>query len=112
LDPRGYGDNYGVALGFPPEGIHVVASAAVQHDKDATDRPPAAFSYVRRTLALDLFLSSGSGGARASRRWLAWSLLGNTLWHAARGNPAMCRASLTTLGAILRGRNPYRARAA
>ena len=110
LDRRGYGDNYGVAIGFPREGIHVVTSAAVQHDKDPADRPPAAFSYVRRTLALDLFLSSPRGRAVASRRWLAWSLLGNTVWHAARRNREMCRASLTTLSAVVRGRNPYLAR--
>jgi len=109
LDPRGYGDNYGVAIGFPPEGIHVVTGAAVQHDKEAAHRPPPAFSYLRRTLALDLFLSSPRGRALASRRWLAWSLLGNSLWHAARRNADMCRASLTALSAIVRDRNPYRA---
>jgi len=107
LDRRGYGDHYGVALGFPPEGIHVVTAATIQHDKDPADRPAAAVSYARRTLALDLFLSSERGRAWASRRWLAWSLLGNTLWHAARRDPEMCRASLTTLSAILRGRNPH-----
>ncbi len=111
LDRRGYGDNYGVAIGFPAEGIHVVTSAAVRHDKEAADRPSVAFSYVRRTLALDLFLSSPRGRAVASRRWLAWSLLGNSIWHAARRNPQMCRASLETLAAVVLGRNPYLAQA-
>lgn len=111
LDRRGYGDNYGVAIGFPSEGIHVVTSATVRHDREPGERPPAAFSYVRRTLALDLFLSSEPGRARGSRRWLAWSLLGNSLWHAARRNPELCRASLAILAAVVSGRNPYRARA-
>jgi glycosyltransferase involved in cell wall biosynthesis len=107
LDRRGYGDNYGVAIGFPPEGIHVVTSATVRHERDPVDRPAAAVSYAKRTLALDLFLSSPRGRARASRRWLAWSLVGNTLWHAARRNPQMCRASLQTLSAVVLRRNPY-----
>ncbi len=111
LDRGGYGDNYGVAIGFPAEGIHVLTSAAVRHDKELAERPSAAFSYVRRTLALDLFLSSDRGRAVASRRRLAWSLVGNSVWHAARRDWDMCRASLATLSAVVLGRNPYRARA-
>jgi len=107
LDRRGYGDNYGVAIGFPPEGIHVVTSASVRHHKDAGNRPPAAVGYSKRILALDRFLDAARGRTRARRGWLAWSLLGNTLLHGATGNRDLCWASLKTLSVIVSGRNPY-----
>ncbi|HVT06865.1 MAG TPA: glycosyltransferase family 2 protein [Polyangia bacterium] len=112
LDRRGYGDNYGVAIGFPPEGIHVVTSAAVRHHKEPADRPPPDVAYAARVLALDLFLGSWRGRVPASRRHLAWSLVGHVLLHAGTRNRAMCRASLRTLSAVVRGRNPYQPRAA
>ncbi|MFL5307757.1 MAG: glycosyltransferase family 2 protein [Polyangia bacterium] len=112
LDRRGYGDNYGVAIGFPAEGIHVVTSASVRHHKEPADRPPPAVAYRARILALDLFLRSEPGRAWAKRRHLAWSMLGNTLLHAATRNPEMCWASLKTLAAIVSRRNPYLARGA
>jgi glycosyltransferase involved in cell wall biosynthesis len=107
LDRRGYGDNYGVAIGFPAEGIHVVTSATVRHHKEPADRPPPEVAYAARVLALDLFLASARGQALASRRRLAWSLVGHTLLHAAARNRAMCQARLATLSAIVSRRNPY-----
>ncbi|HSS37819.1 MAG TPA: hypothetical protein VLT58_03520, partial [Polyangia bacterium] len=112
LDRRGYGDNYGVAIGFPAEGIHVVTSASVRHHKEPADRPPAAVAYSARILALDLFLRTERGRAWANRRRLAWSVVGNTLLHAATRNREMCWASLAALAAIVSRRNPYLARAA
>ncbi len=112
LDRRGYGDNYGVAIGFPAEGIHVVTSASVRHHKEPADRPPPAVAYSARILAVDLFLRSERGRAWANRRRLAWSVLGNALLHAATRNREMCWASLKALAAIVSRRNPYLARAA
>lgn len=112
LDPRGYGDNYGVAIGFPAEGIHVVTAASVRHHKEPAGRPAPDVAYVARVLALDLFMGSPRGRGPASRPNLAWSLVGHALRHAATRNRAMCGASLRALSAILRRRNPYQARGA
>jgi glycosyltransferase involved in cell wall biosynthesis len=107
LDRRGYGDNYGVAIGFPDQGIHVVTAASVRHHKEQAERPPAPIGYSKRILALDLFLSSHHGRAVGRRGWLLWSLLGNTLLHAGTGNREMCWASLKTLSVVLARQNPY-----
>lgn len=108
LDRRGYGDNYGVALGFPAEGIHVITATGVHHHKEPADRPAAAISYAKRTLALEAFINDGRGRTGASRGWLLWSLLGNVLLHARRADGAMCWAGLKTMSMILTGQNPYR----
>jgi glycosyltransferase involved in cell wall biosynthesis len=110
LDRRGYGDNYGVAIGFPAEGIHVVTTASVRHHKEQTERPPPAIAYSKRVLALDLFITSRGELAAGSRSWLLWSLVGNTLFHAGTGNPEMSWASLKTLSLVLARRNPYLAK--
>jgi glycosyltransferase involved in cell wall biosynthesis len=107
LDRHGYGDNYGAAIGFPAEGIHVLTSAFVRHHKEQAERPPSPVAYSKRILALDLFISSRGAEIGARRGWLLWSLLGNALFHAGTGNVEMCRASLQTLSLIAAGRNPY-----
>jgi glycosyltransferase involved in cell wall biosynthesis len=110
LDRHGYGDNYGVALGFPAEGIHVVTEAFVHHHKEQAERPRMAIGYTKRILALDLFIASRGAQTGAHRGWLLWSLFGNTLFHAGTGNVEMCWASLKTLSLIAAGRNPYLAK--
>jgi len=107
LDRHGYGDNYGVAIGFPAEGIHVLTSASVHHHKEQAERPSTAAAYSKRILALDLFIASRGDEIGARRGWLLWSLLGNALFHAGTGNAEMCWASLETLTLIAAGRNPY-----
>jgi glycosyltransferase involved in cell wall biosynthesis len=112
LDRHGYGDNFGVAIGFPAEGIHVLTEAFVHHHKAKAERPPAAIGYSKRILALDRFIASRSelGGVR--RGWLLWSLLGNALYHAGTRNLEMCWSSVKTLAIVLAGRNPYRVKEA
>jgi glycosyltransferase involved in cell wall biosynthesis len=107
LDRHGYGDNYGVAIGFPAEGIHILTEAFVRHHKEQAARPRPSIGYAKRVLALDLFLGSPKVPAGVSRGWLAWSLIGNTLFHAAIVNPEMCWASLKTFSLVVSRRNPY-----
>ena len=112
LDRHGYGENYGVALGFPAEGIHVVTEAFVRHHKAAADRPAAAFAYVRRVFALDRFIATRPGLASARRSRLAWSLIGNAVYYAVTRNLDLSWSSLTALSAIVTNRNPYLSRGA
>ena len=108
LDRHGYGDNFGVAMGFPAEGIHVVTEAFVHHHKAKTERPPAAVAYSKRVLALDRFIGTRSELGSVHRGWLAWSLLGNAVYQAGIRNLPMCWSSLKTLSIVVAGRNPYR----
>jgi glycosyltransferase involved in cell wall biosynthesis len=108
LDRHGYGDNFGVAIGFPAEGIHVVTEAFVHHHKAATERLPAAVAYSKRVLALDRFIGQRSELTGVRRSWLLWSLLGNAAYQAGIRNFPMCWSSLKTLSIVVAGRNPYR----
>lgn len=112
LDRHGYGDNYGVSLGFPGDGIHVVTAASVRHHKAPADRPAATFGYAQRVFALDRFIATRRELSGVRRRRLAWSLVGNALYYAAKRDFAMSWSSVTTLSAIVTGRNPYLAQGA
>jgi glycosyltransferase involved in cell wall biosynthesis len=112
LDRHGYGDNFGVAIGFPAEGIHVVTEAFVRHHKAEAERPPMTFGYSKRVLALDRFIGQRSELSGVRRSWLLWSLFGNAVYQAGTRNFAMSWSSLKTLSIILAGRNPYRVREA
>jgi glycosyltransferase involved in cell wall biosynthesis len=109
LDRHGYGDNFGVAIGFPAEGIHVLTGAFVHHHRAETERPAATISYSKRILALDRFIATRSELQGVHRGWLLWSLLGNALYQAGTRNLEMCWSSLQTLAMVFAGRNPYRA---
>ena len=109
LDRHGYGDNFGVAIGFPAEGIHVLTEAFVHHHKAEAERPRPTIGYSKRVLALDRFIANRSELDGVRRGWLLWSLLGNALYQAGTRNLEMCWSSLETLWLLLAGRNPYRA---
>jgi glycosyltransferase involved in cell wall biosynthesis len=109
LDAHGLGDNYGVAIGFPREGIHVLTGVAVRHHKSQVNRLADAEAYARRLLALHYFISSRQelAVAHVQRRSFLWSLLGQVVFHTSTGNRRYARAASATLWTILRGRNPY-----
>ncbi|HVV51846.1 MAG TPA: glycosyltransferase [Polyangia bacterium] len=109
LERHGYGDNYGAALGFPSEGIHVVTEAFVHHHKAAADRPAATFAYANRILAIDRFIDARPELEGVRRGWLLWSLLGNAIYYAGTRRLDLSWSSLKTLSIVLAGRNPYRA---
>ncbi len=114
LDPHGHGDNYGVSLGFPGEGIHVVTGVAVRHEKSKANRLADSEAYGRRLLALHYLIKSRPelATAQVDERFLLWSLVGQCAFHAATGNHPFARAAWRTLSVIARGRNPLAPRTA
>jgi glycosyltransferase involved in cell wall biosynthesis len=108
LDSHGLGDNYGVAIGFPPEGIHVVNAAPVYHHRAEANRIADGVAQERRMLALDYFIRTRAELAGARPRHLLWSLAGAGILHAASGNRPAARAMFRALARVATGRNPYR----
>ena len=83
-----------------------MTDAHVFHQHEMADRPASAAAYRERLLALDLFIGEGRV-AGASRAWFVWSLVGNLLFHACRGNRDMRAATAEAMGVVLARRNPY-----
>ncbi len=108
LDSHGIGDNYGVALGFPPEGIHVVTGAEARHHRAAVNRLADGVAQERRVLALDYFIHTRTALDHARTGALLWSLVGAGLLHAASRNPTAARAMFRAFARLAAGRNPYR----
>jgi glycosyltransferase involved in cell wall biosynthesis len=106
LDSHGMGDHYGVALGFPPEGIHVVTDAFVRHQRAEENRPAASEAYGRRLLALHYFIKSRKELAHLREPVFLWSLFGQIVFHSATGNRPFARVAASTFLTAVRGRNP------
>jgi glycosyltransferase involved in cell wall biosynthesis len=107
LDRNGIGDNYGVAMGFPVPGIHVLTEAFVYHHQETINRPNQPLLYLRRVLALDYFIHSKKALRHVKKRWLLWSLTGNFLMALMARNGSMIRSTFTGLRTVAFGRNPY-----
>jgi glycosyltransferase involved in cell wall biosynthesis len=112
LDPHGFGDNYGVAIGFPKEGIHVVTGAAVRHHRAPEGRPRDAEAYAHRLMALHYFIRSHAAlpTMDVRERVFLWSLIGQVIFHAGRRNRDFASAAASTFSTVIRGRNPLLAR--
>lgn len=109
LDSHGLGDNYGVAIGFPPEAIHIVNDAPVHHHRAPANRLADGVAQERRMLALDYFIRTRPELAGVGTAHFLWSLVGAGLLHAASGNHAVSRAMFRAFARAATGRNPYRA---
>ncbi|MBN9384515.1 MAG: glycosyltransferase family 2 protein [Chitinophagaceae bacterium] len=107
LDRNGIGDNYGVALGFPVPGIHILTDAFVYHHQESANRPNQALLYLRRVLALDYFIHSKKSLRHIKKRWLLWSLTGNFLMALLARNGSMIRSTFAGLRTVAFGQNPY-----
>jgi glycosyltransferase involved in cell wall biosynthesis len=107
LDRNGIGDNYGVAIGFPTPGIHVLTDAFVYHHQETTNRPNQHLLYLRRVLALDYFIQSKQQLQHIKKRWLLWSLTGNFLMALMARNGRMIRSTFRVLKTVAFGHNPY-----
>jgi len=107
LDRNGIGDNYGVAMGFPVPGIHVLTNAFVFHHQESANRPNQPLLYLRRVLALDYFIHSKDALHHIKKRWLLWSLTGNFLIALMARNGGMIRSTFTGLKTVAFGKNPY-----
>ena len=107
LDRYGIGDNYGVCLGFPGEGIHILTSAFVYHHKAPVNRLQRPVQYLRRTLALDHFIGTVKALRHCRRSRLLWSLTGNLLGFLMAGDFVMVKPAFKSLWVIALRRNPY-----
>ena len=107
LDRNGIGDNYGVAVGFPAAGIHLLPHAVVYHYRAATNRLQHSVQYLRRVLALDYFIQTKKELRHIKKGWLIWSLTGNCLSAVLGRDRAMLRSALKTLRLVAFGPNPY-----
>lgn len=107
LDKHGIGDNYGVNMGFPPGGIHIVTTAFVYHHRGPENRLMRPAQYFRRVLALDYFRKVKKRPSHVSKYWLLWSLAGNFLSFLFDRDMMMVRPALKSLWQIALGRNPY-----
>jgi len=107
LDRHGIGDNYGVAIDFPPPGVHVLNNAFVYHHQAAVNRLQRPLQYFRRVLALDYFIKTKKRLQSVKRHWLLWSLAGNLLGFIFVRDGVMAGAAFKTMWRIARGRNPY-----
>ena len=107
LDPYGIGDNYGVAMNFPPtHRIHVVGSAVAYHHRAEQNRLDESLAYYRRILALHYFLLKHKKGL-LTRVFFMWSLFGNVLSALLKNDWLVLKATVRTMVLILLRRNPY-----
>ena len=107
LDRYGIGDNYGVNIGFPATGVHVLNYAFVYHHQAPENRLQRPLRYYRRTLALHYFIKTKERLKFVRKYWLLWSLTGNLLTFIHMRDRGMIRAVLKTIRQIALGRNPY-----
>jgi glycosyltransferase involved in cell wall biosynthesis len=107
LDPSGIGDNYGVAIGFPDEGIHVLKNAFVYHHRATENRADESVRYYRRLLALHYFICVGKIRARANTVWFGWSLIGNMIVFCKAADRKKLSATWRVLLCAMSGKNPY-----
>lgn len=108
LDSNGIGDNYGLAINFPQNGIHVLNNAFVYHHRDPANRLQLSTQYYRRALALDYFMRTNKNITYTKKIWLLWSLFGNLLLFVASGNWEMIKISFKTIFMIAFNRNSIR----
>lgn len=107
LGTHGIGDNYGVALGFPGERpITVLRDVPVLHHRAPDNRLDPAETYFRRVLALDYFLGTDPRFSGLNLVFLAWSLKGNAIRFALRGERALFGRTVRALALVAGGRNP------
>jgi GT2 family glycosyltransferase len=107
LDAHGIGDNYGVNMGFPPQGIHVLTDAFVYHHRGPENRLLRPLQYFRRVLALDYFRRGKKKPWYVKKYWLLWSLTGNFLSFLFVRDMIMLRPAIKVIWQIAWGRNPY-----
>ena len=107
LDQYGIGENYGVCLGFPGKGVHILNDAFVYHHKTPVNRLQRPIQYFRRVLALDYFIGTIESLRYCKRSRLLWSLTGNLLAFLLAGDFIMVKPAFRSLLAIAFGRNPY-----
>ncbi|WP_315817330.1 glycosyltransferase family 2 protein [Paraflavitalea speifideaquila] len=107
LDRHGMGDNYGVNIGFPAMGVHVLNDAFVYHHREPENRLKRPLQYYRRMLALHYFVKTKASLKRVRKSWLLWSVTGNILSFIRMRDRNMLRAAIKTFWQITWEKNPY-----
>jgi glycosyltransferase involved in cell wall biosynthesis len=107
LDPNGIGDNYGLAIHFPPQSIHIVNDAFVFHHKETAHRLNPSLQFYRRILALDYFRQINNNINHVKKRWLLWSLTGCMLQFIITGNKPLIKACRKLIVKIVFNKNEY-----
>lgn len=108
LDMHGIGDHYGVAVGFPAPGIHIVTDTFVYHHCEQINRLQAPLQYYRRMLALDYFIKIKKQSIpHVKKAVLLWSLLGNFIFFLFTKNKLMIKPAFKTFWRITFKKNPY-----
>jgi glycosyltransferase involved in cell wall biosynthesis len=107
LDRHGIGDNYGVAIGFPATGIHVVKAAHVYHHQGPVNRLERPLQYLRRVLALHYFVVTRQELKHVKKGWVLWSLTGNLLAFIFVRDRVMIRPAFRAFWQVAWGLNPY-----
>ncbi|SEW44815.1 Glycosyl transferase family 2 [Chitinophaga sp. YR573] len=107
LDKNGIGDNYGVSIGFPGTGIHILNNAFVYHHQERMNRLKHPLQYYRRVLALDYFIRTKKELKNVRRISFAWSLFGNSLVFLFSGNWLMVDAAKKAFFQVVFRKNPY-----
>jgi len=107
LGQHGIGDNYGVALGFPSIGIHILNNAFVYHHQEPANRIQKPLQYFRRAMALDYFTSTKKNLSHVKKSWLIWSLSGNLLAFLRSKDLIMARAALKSVWLVSARKNIY-----
>ena len=108
LDSHGIGDNYGVAIGFPGDGVHVLDGAHVFHHHASVNRIANGVAQERRMLALDYFIRTRSELRDVRTLNYLWSLIGAGALNAVSGNWPASRSMWRAFARVVVGRNPYR----
>lgn len=107
LDRSGIGDNYGVAMGFPTDGIHVLTQAHVFHHRVKEQRIHENLSFYRRLLALDYFITIKKCQKHVTRMAYQWSLVGIFFSVMKSGELKKAFATMKVLLQVTFRRNPY-----
>jgi glycosyltransferase involved in cell wall biosynthesis len=108
LDSNGYGDNYGVALGFPKkQNMYVTHQTRAYNGKATENRLDTSIAYFRRVLALHYFLDTKKQFTVKNRMWFIWSLIGNQILFLFKKRSTMTKANFEAIRLILTNKNPY-----
>lgn len=104
LDRHGIGDNYGIALHLQSDqGVFVLSGIYAYHHKITTNRLAENEAYFKRVLALNYFSVKHQS---SKKRWLIWSLLGNTGSAFIGLNFRLCLKNLKLIFLLLTNNNP------
>ena len=109
LDVSGIGDNYEIAL-MLPKGlmINIITSETAFHHRAPQNRKSESYTYFRRVMALDYFLSKNKRKSLKTHFALMWSVIGSFFGNLLNARLLMFASTIKTIGFLLIGRNPIR----